>query len=100
MEPAITTGKEMKPSFMERVLAEHNVTCAVDDMADAVLKSGSDDTKHKLQLQLKDLLKSSSKTRSKIVHVLANLGLMKIADAEAIFESDRPSGPEFCNGRS
>lgn len=85
-EPVVTAGEEAAPSFMERVLELHTVTCAAEDMAATVVESGSDDTQHKPQPPSKTVVMSSPDTRSEMEHALADAGFMTNADVEAIVE--------------
>lgn len=87
MEPSVTAGKELAQTFMECVLAVHTVNCAAENMDGSVVKTDSEDTKHKPQLQVKTAVKSSSDKRGEIEHVLAVLGIMMKADVEATVES-------------
>lgn len=72
---------------MERVLATHTVTGSAESMSAPVLDSDSDDTKNKLQLPSNTVVRSSSNTKSKIEHVLANLDVLTKVYVEAIHES-------------
>lgn len=58
METAVTVGKEVAQSFMNRVLAVHTVTCIAEKMPGIVGESDLDDTEYKSQQPLKPIVKS------------------------------------------
>lgn len=87
LEPAAKTVKEVDPSFMKRMLATSTINRATEDMTGTVIDSDSDTFEYK-QLQLpKSFVKPLSDTRSDILRVLANLGVVMKTDVEAIVKT-------------
>lgn len=72
---------------MEHVLAVHTVTQAAEHMAGIVIESNSEDTENKLLKPSKTIVKWTSDMRSKIAHVLADVGAMAKVDTEEIIEN-------------
>lgn len=97
---AFTVEKLAAPSFMERVLAVHTVTCAAEDMAGTFFESNSDNTQHKSPPQSRTVWKFYSNTRSEIEDVLVDLGVVTKADVEPIVKSLLTKGPILCSRRS
>lgn len=63
---ALTAGEEGARPFMQRLLAEYNVTWAAEDMDGALVESESSDTEHKLQPPSRTVVELSPEMKGEI----------------------------------
>lgn len=62
LELSCTTGKEMAPSFMERMMAAHTGNNANEDATSTLVESDSDNSEDKSQLPSTSVVKPLSNT--------------------------------------
>lgn len=86
-KPAVTTNWKTAPTIVERLMAAHSITRAIENMACTVVQSDSDATGDRPQPPSNSVIKPPLDMRRELKRALAHLSIMTKTDVEAIVQN-------------